>query len=448
MPGKIEIIVRRYNDENSKKYKEEKIFEKTAHYPKSIDVVGLDPTEQAEIIKDIQDHFLIEQLASFENQDCCPLCGKKIRKFGKISSNFHAIHSDHRILIQRYICDDCGWVSKATLNSIFGTSVHPSLHKIEAELGANFSYKKGEGVLDLISSQERKINNHQRLKRFTNELGEIISELNYQAPQQGSLQMAEELLVHVDGGHIPTKEKGKRSIEVLAGTIYKPENLVKRDKNHNVIINKSCMVSCKEDRLKTAKKYIINTAIKQGISKETKVTAFADGAKNCWSIINSLKPYCKKLDAILDWFHIGKKFKNVTQSLSDDYAERIDHIKWCVWHNKPQEALKRLHEIYRELTTDDKREKINGLIIYLKRNVEHLVNYEKRHNKELPITSNVAESLVENLINDRHKKDKKMQWTREGAHNVLQIRAAMIGEEWNYIWPIALNKALELRLGK
>jgi hypothetical protein len=45
-------------------------------------------------------------------------------------------------------------------------------------------------------------------------------------------------------------------------------------------------------------------------------------------------------------------------------------------------------------------------------------------------TSQVAESHVEALINARHKRTKKMQWTREGAHHVLQIRAMMASKEW------------------
>jgi len=34
------------------------------------------------------------------------------------------------------------------------------------------------------------------------------------------------------------------------------------------------------------------------------------------------------------------------------------------------------------------------------------------------------------LINARHKRTKKMQWTREGAHHVLPIRAMMARDEW------------------
>jgi hypothetical protein len=42
----------------------------------------------------------------------------------------------------------------------------------------------------------------------------------------------------------------------------------------------------------------------------------------------------------------------------------------------------------------------------------------------------VAESHIDTLINARHKRTKKMQWTREGAHHVLQIRALMASNEW------------------
>jgi hypothetical protein len=52
----------------------------------------------------------------------------------------------------------------------------------------------------------------------------------------------------------------------------------------------------------------------------------------------------------------------------------------------------------------------------------------KQANK--PYTSQVAESHVDALINARHKRTKKMQWTREGAHHVLQIRALMASDEW------------------
>jgi hypothetical protein len=64
--------------------------------------------------------------------------------------------------------------------------------------------------------------------------------------------------------------------------------------------------------------------------------------------------------------------------------------------------------------------------------VQHLslVNYDARDQANKTYTSQVAESHIDALINTRHKRTKKMQWTREGAHHVLQIRAMMASDEW------------------
>ena len=54
----------------------------------------------------------------------------------------------------------------------------------------------------------------------------------------------------------------------------------------------------------------------------------------------------------------------------------------------------------------------------------------KRKNKGLPYTSNVAEATVESQINVRFKRKQKMQWSRENAHNVLQLRTTVASDEW------------------
>ena len=46
-----------------------------------------------------------------------------------------------------------------------------------------------------------------------------------------------------------------------------------------------------------------------------------------------------------------------------------------------------------------------------------------RKNNDLPYTSNVAEANVESQINARFKRKQKMQWNRQNAHNVLQLRS-------------------------
>ncbi len=49
-------------------------------------------------------------------------------------------------------------------------------------------------------------------------------------------------------------------------------------------------------------------------------------------------------------------------------------------------------------------------------------------------TSQLAESTVNTLINDRQKNDKRMQWSREGADAILQIRSSKHIGTWEDDW--------------
>ena len=112
----------------------------------------------------------------------------------------------------------------------------------------------------------------------------------------------------------PIKDKGKRSFEALSAVVYRPESVQEIDKHHREITNKPCALSAKDDELATMKTFVLNAALKQGMTEESMVTALADGANNCWSVITSLKPHCKPLKSILDWFHIAMKFQTLTSS--------------------------------------------------------------------------------------------------------------------------------------
>jgi len=79
-----------------------------------------------------------------------------------------------------------------------------------------------------------------------------------------------------------------------------------------------------DDDLKTIKTYLHHAALKQGLSQQTRVTALADGANNCWSVISVLEPHCQTIEPILDWFHIAKKFQNVKNALGEAFSESIE----------------------------------------------------------------------------------------------------------------------------
>ncbi len=187
------------------------------------------------------------------------------------------------------------------------------------------SYREAENNLEKINCKQRGINNHTQVKRISGKVGEVLANQNFQipAPEECAAE-ATQLIIQVDGGHIPTQEKGKRSFEALSAIVYKPESIREIDKNHRQIVEKNCVVSARSDRLETIKAYLINAAKKQGLGKKTKVTGLADGAKNCWSVLLTLKSHCQTLECILEEFHIAKKFQNVHQALGTTLSESLE----------------------------------------------------------------------------------------------------------------------------
>jgi len=179
------------------------------------------------------------------------------------------------------------------------------------------------------------------------------------------------------------------------------------------------------------KTYLIHAAHKQGMTQDTTVTALADGAKNCWEVLLTIKPHCGRLECILDWFHIAQKFQQVKNALGEAAFEKsLESAKWKLWHGNAYDGLTKLALLRDNIPDEARRSRLTGLYDYLQRNQAYLIDYDARYQTSKTYTSQVAESHIETLINARHKRTRKMQWTREGAHHVLQIRAMMASDEW------------------
>jgi hypothetical protein len=212
--------------------------------------------------------------------------------------------------------------------------------------------------------------------------------------------------------------------------VYRPEHLQEVDRHLRQIMEKTCVVSALDDQLHTIKTSLIHAARKQGLSQDTMVTALADGAKNCWSVLSAIQPECATFECIVGWFHIAQKFQQVKNALGEAFADSLESAKWKLWHGNAADALTKLALLRDNVSDEGQRSKLTGLYEYLHRNQAYLVNYDARAQANKTYTSQVAESHIDTLINARHKRTKKMQWTREGAHHVLQIRAMMASDEW------------------
>lgn len=148
-------------------------------------------------------------------------------------------------------------------------------------------------------------------------------------------------------------------------------------------------------------------------------------------IVDSLEGHCQSIERILDWFHIAMKFQN-TRLAQEAMNKQLSGAKWYLWNGLTDKAIERLRSI-RDALQDDKKkqEKVQLLLNYIENNASYIINYQKRQDIGLIFTSQMAESTVESLINQRCKGKQHMRWSRDGLHALLQIRAAVNSNDWN-----------------
>ena len=401
---------------------------KTIKKIKSILDLGLRHQEQIEILKKIQDEVLALQSSQLaEKVDKCPKCGGKMRKTGYKESDFHSVFTDHRVKVQRKQCSKCKWNSIPSVKSLLKTAIHPDLSKLQCEMGAEYSYRDTQKILNAKSNAKRSINNHEQIHAIIEKVGSYIEEtMEYE--EFSNIESAKKLIAQIDGGHIKDKDPKKSSFEAMTSIIYKPESIIKKG-SKNVLVSKHCASSALLDNQEYIKKATLIAAKKQGLSKETEVIALCDGASNCWEIAESLKEYCSKFTGILDWFHVAMKFSNI--SLSKNQKEKLEKVKWCLWNGNIDKAFEKLDKLIEKIRNTSKVLKLHKLRNYIKNNRQYIINYDDRKKAKLPFTSHLAESTVESLINQRCKGQQHMRWSRIGLHYLLQIRAYFSGNDWS-----------------
>jgi hypothetical protein len=179
-----------------------------------------------------------------------------------------------------------------------------------------------------------------------------------------------------------------------------------------------------------------------GMRPNERVTAIADGAGEFETAIAESQYTDLR---IVDWFHIAMTFRaaqltaqGMREQLPQDWeaiSMRLDRAKWRLWHGRARnaiEAISSLPEFIAERCTTDSVDgstllrNIEKLQTYLESNERYLVNYGKRYRAGLAISSAPAESAVNQLVSARMAKKRQMRWSDEGAHALVQVRAAVL----------------------
>ena len=123
--------------------------------------------------------------------------------------------------------------------------------------------------------------------------------------------------------------------------------------------------------------------------------------------------------------------------LGEAIQDQIERLKWSLWHGQVDKALGKIDEL--ESSIESFRETyarfpklvkaLSALRTYVVHNRHVIPNDGERYRNGEPIATGFVESTVNEVVSKRFCKKQQMQWSKEGAHLLLQTRVQTLNGE-------------------
>ena len=182
----------------------------------------------------------------------------------------------------------------------------------------------------------------------------------------------------------------------------------------------------------------------QGMQENQQITFLSDGADNVRNLQYLMHP---EAEHVLDWFHVTMRLTVLKQFAKglchtdpepgDELLRILERTKWFLWHGNTDKALELLDDAYGlsddpDLQYPDRSKLLrylDDMMTYIGNNAALIPNYGEKYRYGEAITTAFVESTVNEVVAKRMVKKQQMQWSRAGAHYLLQTRTALlIGE--------------------
>jgi hypothetical protein len=149
---------------------------------------------------------------------------------------------------------------------------------------------------------------------------------------------------------------------------------------------------------------------------------------------------------ILDWYHLGKKVRELMSMIARNKDEKNSHLKFIFYHLWRGEVYTVMD--YLETKVQPKNEeKHRELINYLNKHRDEIIDYRRRKKAGKMIGSGYMEKGCDQVVGHRQKK-KGMSWREAGSRGLGILRVADLNHQWKGFWfpTEAANDSEELRL--
>jgi len=417
-----------------------------------IEHLGLTLKEAKQLLTTTQKRLLHHQVETFlDGCSTCPDCGAPLKAKGYHTRSFRTLFGTFKLASPRLFhcrCRRRKTTSFRPLSALLTESAAPELLFMETKWASLVSYGLTVDALTdflpLDVTLDVKTVRHDALKvaeRCEAELGEEQWGFIDGCPcDWGALPIPDgPITVGIDGGYVRDWEAKKHNFEVIVG---KSTLAFKRDEEDETPSSKRFgFVQTLDTKPKRRLHEILRS---QGMQMNQQLTFLSDGSDTVRDLQLYMSP---EAEHILDWFHLSMKLTvldqyarglvHCDQTLGEQIRDKIERLKWSLWHGNLYKALYKIADleslIYNFEETYPKFKQLLKAVeefrTYITNNRHLIPNYGERYRNGEAIATGFVESTVNQVVSKRFCKKQQMQWTKRGAHLLLQTRVKTLNGE-------------------
>jgi hypothetical protein len=423
-----------------------------------IEHLGLTLAESKQLLSTLQRHLLQQQVDTFlDARSTCPDCGTPLKLKAHGSRSLRTLFGTFKVYSPRLEHCDCTRRKTSSfrpLSALLTEPVAPELLYMEAKWSSLVSYGLSldalQDFLPLDLTLDVKTVRYDTLKvakRMEAELGEERSGFIEGDPRDWARLPTPEsfFTVGIDGGYVRHWLDKKHHFAVIVGKSIRSFQEDAEDRTPS--LKRFGFVQTYDDA--KPKRRLHEVLHTQGLQMNQEMTFLSDGDDTLRALQMEMSP---KATHILDWFHLtmkltvlgqfGKGLMQCEAVLGEQIRDQIERLKWSLWHGQVDKALGKIDDLKTSIAPFEATyvrfprliKALAELRTYIMNNRHVIPNYGERYHHGEAIATGFVESTVNEVVSKRFCKKQQMQWSKEGAHLLLQTRVRTLNGELGAIF--------------
>jgi len=365
-------------------------------------------------------------------------CGREMKRRPSCRKEVVTLHGRTEVWRSYYWCPECKggvfWLDEQI--GCRGRTQTGKVQECVAMVSAEQAYAGGQRLLKALAGLELA---QCTLESIAKDLGrelESARSIEIQRAMQDDLESdAEEvgtLCISTDAVKVPTRD-GWQDAKVVATFSY---DVAEGGSEPEVA---DVRYSGRVENCEPAGERMYAQAVKHGLNNAKRVAVLGDGAEWIW---NQAQKHFPGAMEIVDWYHATEHLWNVANTLfgqgSTEAAVWEKEREAELWEGQVDVVIERMRKLFWSLRKQDKAFQGSEQEHVLQTNMSYFSEHSRRmdyarfRQEKLPIGSGVIEAACKHYVAQRSKRS-GMQWNLEGLHPILELRAALLSNQWHRV---------------